>query len=436
MSILNQRHYGRRRARRDPDKIRKLDRWIIPLNFFHKSLYSYLSTERSEFHCDGIIIAGLSTYKEVGINTDNVNLFLNPEAYEVCCENNFTSLYWSAPPISCVNQQGGETMAECFKVSKVSSLKDFKEGDLISPSDLAIQVDDKLIQFAFLQDKSKKVRTIIKPGTWTLASTSSGLKLEPVAIAKKRLLLDVTNTSTILNEAKCFFSNLDVYRELERPLKRGVLLYSQPGLGKSATIGHFCDIACKEDPGTVVVIWPTAKIEAYQFEEFLSTESEYHESVSRVILVLEDIGGGEVECGRRAVDSSLLNLLDGVTVTFSLPTFIIATTNHPDNLLKSLADRPGRFDLMQELLPPKAEERIKLLEFIAKRELTQEEKDAVSVKEADTLSIAHLDEIVVRSRIHNKTMIQTLKEIMEHRKFMNKNFDRTERTLGLGIDDE
>ena len=427
----------RSKYRRNKDE--KMDMWFIPLSFFNNTFDSFLSNKRTELHFD-YFLAYNANYTG-GIQSIEVNDHLNPEVFKVNLNyEDVQSPYFvreSHLERAVVFMEGKVEKENFFKVSKVSTLKDMKEGDIINKSDLAIQIEDKLIQFEFIKDKdTKKKKTIIKPGTWSLTATNAGLKLEAVAIAKKRLLLDVTNTSIIMNEAECFFSNLDVYRELERPLKRGVLLYSQPGLGKSATIGHFCEKARADDPGTVVVIWPTAKIEAFQFEEFLSSESEYDESVTRVILVLEDLGGGEVECGRRAVDSSLLNLLDGVTVTFSLPTFIIATTNHPDNLLKSLADRPGRFDLMQELLPPTADERVKLLEFISKRELTQEEKTAISAKEADTLSIAHLDEIVVRSRLHKKTIIQTLKEILKHRDFMNKNFDRNERTMGLGIDDD
>jgi hypothetical protein len=428
---------SRSKYRRNTDD--KMDMWFVPLSFFQNTFNSFLSNKRSQVHFDHFI-AFTADYVG-GIQSCHVNDYLNPETFEINLGyEDVQSPYFvreSYLERSVVLREGKVEKENFFKVSKVSTLKDMKEGDIINKSDLAIQIDDKLIQFEFIKDKDmKKKKTIIKPGTWSITSTNAGLKLETVVIAKKRLLLDVNNTSIIMNEADCFFSNLDVYRELERPLKRGVLLYSQPGLGKSATIGHFCDKARSDDPGTVVILWPTAKIEAYQVEEWLSSESEYDESVTRVILVLEDIGGGEVECGRRAVDSSLLNLLDGVTVTFSLPTFILATTNHPDNLLKSLADRPGRFDLLQELLPPSAEERVKLLEFISKKELTQEEKEAVSSKEADTLSIAHLDEIVVRSRLHKKTIIQTLKEILKHRAFMNKNFDRSERTMGLGIDDD
>ena len=213
-----------------------------------------------------------------------------------------------------------------------------------------------------------------------------------------------------------------------------MLIYSAPGLGKSSTISHFCNETSKHDEGTVVMIWPTSKIDSDDVLDFLSTGSTFTKKCTKLILVLEDIGGGEHEGGRsRQVDAGLLNLLDGVSDVFKLPTFIIATTNHPENLLASLADRPGRFDLMLELQPPSGEERVKLLEFIANRELTPEEKKVFLDKKCDGLSIAHLDEIIVRSLLHDRTLEQTLREILDHRKNVKAAFEKAKDSLGFSL---
>jgi SpoVK/Ycf46/Vps4 family AAA+-type ATPase len=126
----------------------------------------------------------------------------------------------------------------------------------------------------------------------------------------------------------------------------------------------------------------------------------------------------------------MLNLLDGVGMMFRLPTFIVATTNHPENLLESLADRPGRFDLMLKLEPPSSEERVNLLNFIAKRDLTPEEVIAISDKSLDKFSIAHLEEIVVRSELHDKTYKQVIDELLDHQKKISKGFEER-RSVGF-----
>lgn len=324
-------------------------------------------------------------------------------------------------------------MSGKFKLINKIAFSDIIEGTTLPMSDLALQDAGYLYQFKF-KNKKKKTKQIIKPGSFMIKNDSSGAKLAPVELGKRRLLLDAVNSKTIIDEASRFFSNLDIYEQLDRPKKRGVLIYSAPGLGKSSTIAHFCNAAIEEDPGTVVIVWPTSKVDADDVTDMLAVTSEFHKSCTRTILILEDIGGAEYENGgaRRVVDSGILNLLDGISLAFKLPTFIVATTNHPENLLASLADRPGRFDLMVELQPPRFSERIKLLEFIAKRELTEDEKQVFAGPECDTLSIAHLDEIVVRSLLHDKTLKQTLREILDHRKNVADAFEKAKKS-GIGF---
>jgi hypothetical protein len=327
-----------------------------------------------------------------------------------------------------------DKMSSNFKLIKKTKFSEIEESVILPRSDLALQSGDYLFQFEFVHGKRKIKKTLIKPGTFMLKSSMSGLKLAPVELGKKRLLLDAVNSKSILDEANRFFSNLAVYEQLERQKKRGVLVYSAPGMGKSSTIAHFSSESIKEDSGTVVVVWPTSKIDADDVTDFFAASTKFSKHATRMVLILEDIGGSEHENrGPRGVDSGILNLLDGVSVAFKLPTFIVATTNHPENLLSSLADRPGRFDLMIELKAPAYQERLKLLEFIAKRPLSDEEKETFKAKDCDTLSIAHLDEIVVRSLLHGKTLKQTLREVLDHKKNVAEAFEKAKKLGGIGF---
>lgn len=326
-------------------------------------------------------------------------------------------------------------MAGKFEVIKITNIADMDDKTVLPKSDLAVQNNERIVQFKYVGENNDRKKTV-KPGMWSLKSSASGVDLVEIDIGKKRLLLDVTNPLLILDEANRFFGNLAVYDQLERPKKRGVLIYSGPGCGKTSTISHFCHEAIKQDPGTVVLVWPTSKVEADDVCDFLASQSKLHKKCTRMILILEDIGGAEYENGGRprGVDSGLLNLLDGVAVSFKLPTFIIATTNFPENLLASLADRPGRFDLKIELKPPKFDERVKLVEFIAKRPLNDDEKQALANKDCNTFSIAHLEEVVVRSLLHQKTIVQTIREIIEDRKFVANAFENN-KGMGFGSKD-
>ena len=326
-----------------------------------------------------------------------------------------------------------------FIVKQITKFKDLVEGQVVEllESDLCFQDKESIYQFKYLPpDSDKKVH--IKPGIFLLTESTAGLILSPMELRERRLLETVSNTAKIMKEAQTFFNRLHVYERLGRPKKRSILLYSAPGLGKTASIERFCHVACEEDKGTVVMVWPTSEIEADSVTRFLSTRSIFTPECTRMLLIIEDIGGGERDIGhsRSAVDSGLLNLLDGVGMTFKLPTFIIATTNQPENLLRALADRPGRFDLMLKLNPPTQQEKIDLMEFIAKRLLTAEEKAAFGKKGTEDFSVAHLEEIVVRAELHDKTYAQVINEMIAHTKLFNSDFDEKDRRVGIGLDRE
>lgn len=325
-----------------------------------------------------------------------------------------------------------------FKPTKVTSISEIANalatGQTIElpESDLCFQDGGTIVQFEYIRSEEER-KYEITPGVHLLSQSTSGIVLTKSELKERNLLETVTNTAAIIKEARTFFQKLHIYKKLGRPEKRGVLLYSNPGMGKTSAIERFCSELIKEDAGTVVLIWPTSEIEADDISRFLSTSSEYTKECTRLILIIEDIGGGERdgEHGRSGVDSGLLNLLDGVGVTFKLPTFIVATTNHPENLLSSLADRPGRFDLMLKLRAPSADEKMSLMEFIAKRPITEDEKIAITQKGTENFSIAHLEEIAVRAELHDKTYSEVVRELIDHSKLFQRDFVEKESKMGI-----
>lgn len=327
-----------------------------------------------------------------------------------------------------------------FLLKQKTSFQDMNSGLVteLPESDLCFQDGQFIYQYKF--EKPEDDRSYeIEPGTFVLTETMQGLQLKKLEFKKRNLLETATNTAKILAEANKFFSRLSVYEKLGRPKKRGVLLYSTPGMGKTSAIERVSLTLLEEDPGTIIIVWPTSEIEADKIVKLLSTNSKYTAACTRMVLIIEDIGGGERESHRSqsAVDSGLLNLLDGVGVVFQLPTFIIATTNHPENLLASLADRPGRFDLMMKLQPPNLEEKRALMEFICKRPLTQDESEALAHKDIADFSVAHLEEIAVRAELDDKSHAQVIKEMIDHTALFKRDFeDKAKGRMGLGFNDE
>ena len=321
-----------------------------------------------------------------------------------------------------------------FVVTKVTDIRELEEGDEFQESDLLLKNNERLVQFKYIEPpKKKSEKFYAKPGVYNIEHKGQRIDLGDLELRSKNLLTSYDNTSKIMNEATNFFKHLDKYEELEVEKRRAILLYSPPGYGKTSAITRTIEELVKEDSSTIAINWPTSEIRSSDANRFLSKIDYKKHGCTRLVFVIEDIGGGEQEDynGReRGIDSSLLNLLDGVDNTFSIPTFIIATTNHPGSLLEALSDRPGRFDEYVELDPPTFDQRVELIEFMSKRKCTEEEKTAL--KKAVDFSPAHLSEVIKRSILKGQTYTKVIDDLVNHKTLVSKRFEKN-KASGIGI---
>ncbi len=231
----------------------------------------------------------------------------------------------------------------------------------------------------------------------------------------------------IIERAELFFSRVDKVKAIgESRVRRGVLLHGQPGAGKSLVISHTCMTLQK---GAIIIKFDTA-IRFSSLSGLLNSVKPSPE-VDKLIVILEDIGGGEVEPEQasRLADTSLLNFIDGTNYALELPMLIFATTNYPQNMLANLIDRPGRFDDVIEVKPPVVEVKVKFMEKLLKRELTEKEKDAIT----DEHSMAHVKGAVIDNILYDAEIDVRLREMTEHSKKVKRGFEE-DKTMGFGRD--
>ena len=308
-----------------------------------------------------------------------------------------------------------------------------KQNPQIEESDLSFQTETTLYQFDIVEEP-KKPLTVIKAGVYTLEATSVGIVPNPMELREYHLLDSISNAKMIMDEGDKFFSKLSVYSELKIEPKRAVLLYSQPGVGKTSSINAVCKKYLKEE-GTVVHIWDTSSVRASDVSQFYLNDSQFDPNVKKLILVIEDIGGSSSEDdyhSPRSASSSLLNLLDGIGRPFKgVPTFIIGTTNNPEKSVGALIDRPGRFDKVIEVPAPSADECKLLLSFYLDREISEEENEAAKIAAKNKFSIAHLQEAITRTRLDDITVKEAITQLAEHKVKVKKAFANINDKLGL-----
>jgi len=330
-----------------------------------------------------------------------------------------------------------------FKVIKVTKLDEIsteyqknKKNFQIPESDLTIQTDTELIQFEYKDvDDKERQKFIIKEGCFNTTNTNMGVILEKFKLRDYKLLKTIDNTSMIIAEKNKFFNRLDVYKELKKEPKRAILLCSPPGVGKTAAINTVCKQAMEEE-GTAIIIWDTSEIRATDISKFFTNGSQFDKKVKKLIMVIEDVEGGtsEENYGARSANSSLLNFLDGVGSPFKgVPTFIIATTNNPEQSVGALIDRPGRFDKVLELKTPSARECRDLLKFILGiEELDDSQVEAAKLSAKNEFSIAHVQEAVVRSKLEDISILEATEQLVDHKKRFKEAFSQAAKG-GVGL---
>lgn len=192
----------------------------------------------------------------------------------------------------------------------------------------------------------------------------------------------------ILRDITSFWKLEAHYKKYKYTYKRNILLYGDPGNGKSSVINLLSQKLIDEYNGIVISIRTTDDIQI--FAQVLSDVQEI-EPDRRIIAIIEDIDN--FVSTDRSVLTQLLNILDGNLQFKNL--VVIATTNYPEKLESRISNRPSRFDRRYEIKAPNFEVR----KFYIEHKLNAEDIATIDVekwvKETEGFSIDHLKELLL-----------------------------------------
>lgn len=315
----------------------------------------------------------------------------------------------------------------------LTELKDGAQVDLGNFQTIVMKNNDNgelvphVLDMSLVEEKDESVMALDpKPGTWMLSSKNALVKLD----IKDVKYFETETYEEISNHFRKFRDKIDtVYKRRGLLAKRSFLLGSSPGCGKSSLINKFIT-EIKDEEGMCIIRIDSSNIDYDDVLTALTLSKQ--DKISFLILVIEDIGGTSLHERSNRVDGALLNMLDGNQDVFKVPTLVIATTNYLDLLDKTLTNRPGRFDFVYEVPPPKDSELIWLMEQFLEREMTKEEKAAVSGKK---INPAYGKEIVIRSEVYDITIEEAAKQILEQRdKATSGSYHKEKTTMGFGDD--
>ena len=291
-------------------------------------------------------------------------------------------------PVALVN-----ALERSFGNASGNAPDNIQESHVISPENTAMKNYEEesrggLRQWLKLPDNHfmpcQDTCSTLTAGVYESQITDSGL---PVLTRLQVIFDSIVNlpdsaSDKVLASIRHFWKSEDKFLRKGHLYKRGIMLFGNPGSGKTVTIIRLMQDLISEEGIVLLVRSPVVTKIAIQHIRRL-------EPKRRMICVLEDLD----ELVRMHGEAEFLALLDGEYQTNNV--LFLASTNYPEKLDDRFINRPSRFDEVIKIDMPSAEARRTYL--YAKLDVEEAKSFDLDgwVSDTDGLSIAHLRELII-----------------------------------------
>lgn len=225
-------------------------------------------------------------------------------------------------------------------------------------------------------------------------------------ISEELFILPSPEIQSIIDDIKKFWEGRDTFKKYKYVHKRGILLYGDPGCGKSGIIQLCIRYVVEEMNGIVINIKDPYHVET--FDEFIHSLRRIEPS-RPIVVVMEDLDALTGE--DKYVTSKLLNILDGIKQIEGV--VYLASTNYPDKLEERVSNRPSRFDRRYRIEPPDSTIREAYIRFKLSKDDLKNINIQEWVKASEGFSIAHLKELIISTLVLGNSYSESLSHLKE-----------------------
>ena len=210
------------------------------------------------------------------------------------------------------------------------------------------------------------------------------------------VILNADMKANLISDVQGFFDNRSLYKKLEVPWKRGLILHGVPGNGKTISIrALIATLAARQDsvPSLYVKSLDHCQSEKHSVRSIFTRAR----TMAPCLLIFEDLDSLVTDRTR----SYFLNEVDGLESNDGI--LMIGSTNHLETLDPAISKRPSRFDRKYHFKIPDEAERIAYANFWREKLLGTDMVDfpeplcGIIGKLAEGFSFAYLKELFVAS---------------------------------------
>lgn len=224
----------------------------------------------------------------------------------------------------------------------------------------------------------------------------------------------------ILDQIELFWTKEEIYKKHGFVHKRGILLYGEPGCGKTSIIRLLANQIIER--GGIVF-----SIDDFELASQAVTAFRKVEKTRPILTIQEDIEGlFDGSAGNDQVKSAL-SFLDGQDQVDNI--VHIATTNQPEKIADRFIRRPGRFDLVIGIKKPLPETREAYLRHVTNNTIPEEKLKEIVLK-SEGFPMSYLREIASTNICLGINLDDTIARLKHNKKAQFKN---TESDLGFVI---
>lgn len=227
----------------------------------------------------------------------------------------------------------------------------------------------------------------------------------------------------ILDQIELFWSKEAAYKKHGFVHKRGILLYGEPGCGKTSIIKLLSDQIIAKN-GVVF------SIDDFELASEAVSQFRKVEKTRPILTIQEDIEGLFSDNDADQVKAAL-SFLDGQDQVNNI--VHIATTNQPDKIADRFIRRPGRFDLVIGIKKPTDETREAYLRYVTKNTLSESDLQEIVTK-TKSFPMSYLREIASTTVCLGIPLDETVARLSRNKKTKFANGSESDMGFVIGYE--